>query len=57
MNNAGIMTVPEQYTPEGRELHFATNHLGHFALANALTPGYVLTNLQRGHRRRASSDW
>ncbi|MFJ9543828.1 SDR family NAD(P)-dependent oxidoreductase [Streptomyces sp. NPDC101225] len=36
VNNAGIMAAPEQYTPEGWELHFATNHLGHFALANGL---------------------
>jgi NAD(P)-dependent dehydrogenase (short-subunit alcohol dehydrogenase family) len=36
VNNAGIMAVPEQYTPEGWELHFATNHLGHFALARGL---------------------
>ena len=36
INNAGIMAVPEQYTSEGWELHFATNYLGHFALANAL---------------------
>ena len=34
--NAGIMATPEQRTPEGRELQFATNHLGHFALANGL---------------------
>ncbi|MFD5203650.1 SDR family NAD(P)-dependent oxidoreductase [Streptomyces sp. NPDC058375] len=30
--NAGIMATPEMRTPEGRELQFATNHLGHFAL-------------------------
>ncbi|EWM11887.1 LOW QUALITY PROTEIN: short-chain dehydrogenase/reductase family oxidoreductase, partial [Kutzneria sp. 744] len=36
VNNAGIMAVPEQCTAEGWELHFATNYLGHFALANAL---------------------
>jgi NAD(P)-dependent dehydrogenase (short-subunit alcohol dehydrogenase family) len=36
INNAGIMAVPEQYTPQGWELHFATNHLGHFLLANLL---------------------
>ncbi|MGY6627869.1 MAG: oxidoreductase [Oceanicaulis sp.] len=35
--NAGIMACPEQRTPSGRELQFATNHLGHFALANALS--------------------
>lgn len=36
VNNAGIMASPEQRTPEGRELQFATNHLGHFALAVGL---------------------
>jgi NAD(P)-dependent dehydrogenase (short-subunit alcohol dehydrogenase family) len=36
VNNAGIMAVPEQRTPEGWELQFATNHLGHLALANGL---------------------
>ncbi len=35
--NAGIMACPEQRTPSGRELQFATNHLGHFVLANALS--------------------
>jgi NAD(P)-dependent dehydrogenase (short-subunit alcohol dehydrogenase family) len=36
VNNAGIMATPEQRTPEGRELQFATNHLGHFALTVGL---------------------
>jgi NAD(P)-dependent dehydrogenase (short-subunit alcohol dehydrogenase family) len=36
VNNAGIMMTPEQRTPHGWELQFATNHLGHFALARAL---------------------
>jgi NAD(P)-dependent dehydrogenase (short-subunit alcohol dehydrogenase family) len=37
VNNAGVMAVPElTRTPEGRELQFATNHLGHFALALGL---------------------
>jgi NAD(P)-dependent dehydrogenase (short-subunit alcohol dehydrogenase family) len=36
INNAGIMASPEQHTPEGWELQFATNHLGHFALAVGL---------------------
>jgi hypothetical protein len=36
INNAGIMRSPEQRTPEGWELQFATNHLGHFALAHGL---------------------
>jgi NAD(P)-dependent dehydrogenase (short-subunit alcohol dehydrogenase family) len=37
VNNAGVMALPElQLTPQGWEQHFATNHLGHFALAVAL---------------------
>jgi NAD(P)-dependent dehydrogenase (short-subunit alcohol dehydrogenase family) len=37
VNNAGIMALPElERTPEGWEMQFATNHLGHFALAQAL---------------------
>lgn len=37
VNNAGIMALPElERTPEGWEMQFASNHLGHFALANAL---------------------
>ncbi|MEV7808094.1 SDR family NAD(P)-dependent oxidoreductase [Microbispora sp. NPDC088329] len=38
VNNAGVMASPETRTPEGWELQFATNHLGHFALATALHP-------------------
>ncbi|MGG6239421.1 SDR family NAD(P)-dependent oxidoreductase [Nodosilinea sp. AN01ver1] len=36
VNNAGVMALPEQYTPEGWEMQFATNYLGHFALALGL---------------------
>jgi NAD(P)-dependent dehydrogenase (short-subunit alcohol dehydrogenase family) len=36
VNNAGVMASPEMRTPEGWELQFATNHLGHFALATGL---------------------
>jgi NAD(P)-dependent dehydrogenase (short-subunit alcohol dehydrogenase family) len=36
VNNAGIMATPEWRTPEGWELQFATNHLGHFTLTTGL---------------------
>src|ERR1035441_7381142 len=37
VNNAGVMALPElQLSPEGWEMQFATNHLGHFALAVGL---------------------
>ena len=36
VNNAGVMAVPYGTSPDGVELHFATNHLGHFALTNLL---------------------
>ena len=38
VNNAGIMATPERRTPEGWELQFATNHLGHFILTTGLHP-------------------
>ena len=37
VNNAGVMAIPElELTPQGWERQFATNHLGHFALARGL---------------------
>ncbi|MEV7158376.1 SDR family NAD(P)-dependent oxidoreductase [Streptomyces misionensis] len=36
VNNAGVMACPERYTEQGWEWQFATNHLGHFALATGL---------------------
>lgn len=36
--NAGVMDSPEAYTAAGWESQFATNHLGHFALARSLHP-------------------
>jgi NAD(P)-dependent dehydrogenase (short-subunit alcohol dehydrogenase family) len=36
VNNAGVMASPEAHTAEGWELQFATNHLGHLALALGL---------------------
>ncbi|AKU15063.1 SDR family NAD(P)-dependent oxidoreductase [Luteipulveratus mongoliensis] len=39
VNNAGVMAIQElTRSPGGQEMQFATNHLGHFALAQALHP-------------------
>lgn len=38
INNAGVMARPLARTPEGWELQFATNHIGHFLLTCLLVP-------------------
>ena len=58
VNNAGVMYVASrQPTREGFEMHFGTNHLGHFALTGLLleslleVPGSrVITVSSVGHR-------
>jgi NAD(P)-dependent dehydrogenase (short-subunit alcohol dehydrogenase family) len=47
INNAGVMMTPELRTPEGWELQFATNHLGHFALSTGLHPALVAAGRAR----------
>ena len=44
VNNAGVMATPLTRTPEGYELQFANNHLGHFALALALHDALALAD-------------
>jgi NAD(P)-dependent dehydrogenase (short-subunit alcohol dehydrogenase family) len=60
INNAGVMAIPElRLTPQGWELQFATNHLGHFALAVGLYDALaaaadgarVVSLSSRGHLR------
>ena len=38
VNNAGVLALPFGLSPDGVEMHLATNHLGHFTLANLLLP-------------------
>ncbi|MET0985936.1 MAG: oxidoreductase [Steroidobacteraceae bacterium] len=58
VNNAGIMAVPKRtLDARGYELHFATNHLGHFQLTAQLWPALeraqgarVVSVSSMGHR-------
>lgn len=53
VNNAGVMLQPQGTTADGFELHFGTNHLGHFALTNLLLPHVterVVTVSSAAHR-------
>ena len=54
VNNAGVMAAPETRTPEGWELQFATNHLGHFALATGLHPALAAAAAKAGEARVVS---
>jgi NAD(P)-dependent dehydrogenase (short-subunit alcohol dehydrogenase family) len=47
VDNAGVMAPPETRTPEGWELQFATNHLGHFALTTGLHAALALAGRAR----------
>ncbi|MFG3045065.1 SDR family NAD(P)-dependent oxidoreductase [Streptomyces sp. NPDC048241] len=56
IDNAGIMACPETRVGPGWETQFATNHLGHYALANRLWPALasgdgarVVSVSSRGH--------
>jgi NAD(P)-dependent dehydrogenase (short-subunit alcohol dehydrogenase family) len=68
VNNAGVMALPLRRTPQGHEMQFGTNHLGHFALTGRLLPSLlaspaprVVTVASQGHRmgriRWDDPDW
>ncbi|WP_326953566.1 SDR family NAD(P)-dependent oxidoreductase [Amycolatopsis sp. NBC_01286] len=52
--NAGVVTGGLERTPEGWELQFATNHLGHFALATGLHDAPARGAADRGEARVVS---
>jgi NAD(P)-dependent dehydrogenase (short-subunit alcohol dehydrogenase family) len=54
VNNAGLITAGLERTKEGWELQFATNHLGHFALAWALHDALTQGARERGAARIVS---
>jgi NAD(P)-dependent dehydrogenase (short-subunit alcohol dehydrogenase family) len=51
VNNAGVVVSRLTRTPEGWELQFATNHLGHFALSLGLHDALAAGARQRGEAR------
>ena len=51
INNAAIMACPLTRTAQGWEAQFATNHLGHFALATALLPALEKAAATQGDAR------
>ncbi len=63
INDAAIMACPETRVGPGWEAQFATNHLGHFALANRLWPalaagaGARVVALSSGGHRRSAIRW
>jgi NAD(P)-dependent dehydrogenase (short-subunit alcohol dehydrogenase family) len=54
INNAGVIVSDLIRTPEGWELQFATNHLGHFALSLALYEALAAGARERGEARVVS---
>jgi NAD(P)-dependent dehydrogenase (short-subunit alcohol dehydrogenase family) len=54
VNNAGLVTGSLERTVDGWELQFATNHLGHFALAVGLRDALAAGALERGGARIVS---
>ncbi|MFD0024803.1 SDR family NAD(P)-dependent oxidoreductase [Streptomyces sp. NPDC058382] len=54
INNAGMVTAGLERTVEGWELQFATNHIGHFGLANGLRGALALGASGRGGARIVS---
>jgi NAD(P)-dependent dehydrogenase (short-subunit alcohol dehydrogenase family) len=54
INNAGVIVSRLTRTPDGGELQFATNHLGHFALSLGLHDALAAGARERGEARIVS---
>uniref|UniRef100_A0A0D9W392 Short-chain dehydrogenase TIC 32, chloroplastic n=1 Tax=Leersia perrieri TaxID=77586 RepID=A0A0D9W392_9ORYZ len=56
INNAGIAFVPFNLSEDGIELHFSTNHLGHFLLTDLLLEKMKVTATETGIEGRIEQD-
>ncbi|QYJ05702.1 SDR family NAD(P)-dependent oxidoreductase [Nocardioides panacisoli] len=56
VNNAGVLGAPFGLGEDGVETHFATNHLGHFALTNLLLPAIRDRVVVIGSRQHRGAD-
>lgn len=55
VNSAGIMLVPERtITEDGVELHFATNHIGHFLFTCLIMPKLIKAGESTSSRKGAT---
>lgn len=57
LNNAGVMAIPRQETPDGFEMQLGVNHLGHFALTGLLLNVITKTPNARIHNVSSSANY
>lgn len=57
LNNAGVMAIPRQETPDGFEMQLGVNHLGHFALTGQLLDVITRTPNARVHNVSSSANY
>lgn len=55
INNAGIMACPKEYTVDGFESQFGTNHMGHFVLTLGLIPALIEAYKLTGKKSRVTN--